>query len=87
MIEKIKKCDRCKKRVDVLVNFKFVNSNATIEKEDNEIEAAFASWFSIQPDYPTGQAELCYECTATFIRWIGHPENELYKSKDKQGGK
>lgn len=82
MKTEIKKCDRCKKQVDELVDFRFINTYQTIPPPDDfqEDKHSFASMMGIgsrRAHYPTVEGELCLDCIQEISRWLGHQENVL----------
>lgn len=77
------KCDRCKKEVEGLIEFSFINRN--IQEEDEkpkEEENVFDALWGLKnamykKNYPTVRGGLCLDCVQEISRWLGHPENIL----------
>ena len=75
------KCDRCKKEVEGLIEYSFINRNI---KEDEEAEnpnsldgLAKTMFGKMRQVYPSVQGGLCLDCTWEISRWLGHSENIL----------
>lgn len=77
------KCDRCKREVDELVEFNFVNRNVQLEesKEDKKGLFGLVYGFSTNHKYPSVQGGLCLACIQEVTRWLGHQENSLENTK------
>ena len=74
----ILKCDRCKKEVEGLIKFSFVNKNVRLVEDTKEDSNRFRTMTDLPyPTYPTLQGELCLDCIQEISRWLGHPENIL----------
>ena len=75
------KCDRCKKEVEGLVEFSFINRNIKLNVETDESRDGIYSmnmmFGSNRSNYPQVQGGLCLECVMEISRWLGHQENVL----------
>ena len=73
------KCDRCKREVEGLIEFSFINRN--VQPEDNEKPEQDRGFFGLmygkQKEYPAIRGGLCFNCTEEVLRWLGHQENVL----------
>lgn len=84
----ILKCDRCKKEVEGLIEFSFINRNIKLDSED-ENKPPYRSGLLMSDlmlgskarNYPSFQGGLCLECVMEISRWLGHQENILCGSK------
>ena len=80
----ILKCDRCKQKVNELIDFQFVNTNNPDDNDGDGEKGMMWPMLPKQKQYPTVQGGLCYDCIQIISRWLGHPENELIKNKVKK---
>jgi len=75
------KCDRCKKEVEGLIEFSFINRNVEAESADenkhDKHSDFFSSFYGKPKQYPTISGGLCFDCIQELSRWLGHPENSL----------
>lgn len=79
------KCDRCKKKVDGLIEFSFINRNIPREGETTKGENLGSLWDYMRDQshdkkYPTVQGGLCLDCVMEISRWLGHQENILLET-------
>lgn len=80
----ILKCDRCKKEVDGLIEFSFINRNIQLNgKAEEDRGGLWGLMFKSQLKYPTVRGGLCLECIEKISRWLGHPENMLTCSTEE----
>lgn len=80
MRTEIKKCDRCKKETEDLVDFQFVNRGITIDTDEPKDYSIFGYLSErARTQYPEVKGELCLDCVNEIGRWLGHPENILLK--------
>jgi hypothetical protein len=80
----ILKCDRCKKEVDGLIEFSFINRNVEPEEKDKSDDLTLNSmlWgLGKTKQYPTVHGGLCLDCVQEISRWLGHPENILSRNE------
>ena len=75
------KCDRCKKEVEGLIEFSFINRNIRLDDRGEEEKDTWSLLFSKDKQYPTVRGGLCLECVMEISRWLGHPENVLCGGK------
>ena len=76
------KCDRCKRKVEGLIEFTFINQNIQLNEDDEDEDKSI--WGLIngkRREYPTVQGGLCLECVQEISRWLGHPENVLLENE------
>lgn len=78
MIETIRRCDRCKKKCDELIDVRMLNLNHEAETKKPEMESQF---FDLFISHPALKKELCFDCTKHLLHWLGHSENVLIKEK------
>lgn len=73
------KCDRCKREVDGLIEFSFINRNIEEEQDENEkpLDGLSSLMFGERKVYPTVRGGLCLDCIKEISRWLGHQENVL----------
>ena len=78
------KCDRCKKEVEGLIEFSFINRN--IKPEEDETQSNENGLWNIMygktKDYPTVRGGLCLDCVQEISRWLGHQENILCDKRE-----
>lgn len=80
------KCDRCKREVEGLIEFSFINRNIQPDEdkdaENNESMSMAALWGLTSEhksaNYPIVHGGLCLDCIQEVSRWLGHPENILF---------
>ena len=82
MQETIRKCDRCKKQTDQLINIGAINTNVSEEKwqEEEPITFGFIGMSCPQPKHPEVKKEICIDCAKELCRWLDHQENLLTPS-------
>lgn len=84
------KCDRCKKEVDGLIEFSFINRNIKLDEQNEEDKPAYRPRLMLSElmlgsrpsNYPHVQGGLCLECVQEISRWLGHQENILTDRKE-----
>jgi hypothetical protein len=71
------KCDRCKKKVEAVVNIVMVNRNVTLEDEPSNNHFLLLGPVK---RHPTIEKEVCESCVMELCRWVEHEENFLLSS-------
>ena len=82
MKETIKKCDRCKRKTDLLVDIFIINVNVEDESRADEANKGWAQFWAVPAKrHPEMKLEICYDCMNLLCRWVEHEENYLIKEK------